>query len=111
MAKQRKILTAAEWQKRIAQDEAKARKDERHFEKMRLYELSVEDLRDETMSIVRNTFGNGETAYEEIHARNGAHPSTLKAWDEKRIMRPHMSKIRSVLLACGYDLSIQRIGA
>jgi hypothetical protein len=48
----------------------------------------TQDLRDDTMSLVRNS----PFTFEDIHAHCGPHPRTLQMWDEKITQRPQMGK-------------------
>lgn len=96
------IKTAAEHHKAITL--AQRREQRRKRAEKNKPKISIEDLRDETMSIVRNS---GKT-YEEIHAKWGASPSTLTKWQYREVLRPQLNLIRGTLLACGYDLVIAR---
>jgi hypothetical protein len=104
--KQRVILTADEWQKRLAAEERAAKRagaKQQTHEAQRAFELSVKDLRDQTVSIVRNTYGDD---YEKCHQNGGAHPSTIRSWQNDEVLRPQMPTMRATLLSCGYDINI-----
>lgn len=101
MAKE--IVPAHEWQRRLARNELRERQEKREFERKRQLELSVEDLRDTAVSLIRNEVGDD---YEKIHERGGAHPSTLKAWETGAVRRPQMPTLRASLRAIGKDLGI-----
>lgn len=60
------------------------------------------DLRDDVMSLVRNS----HLTYEEIHARCGPHPVTLRKWDEKLVGAPRLEKLQATLRIIGYDIGI-----
>lgn len=68
-------------------------------------ELSVEDLRDEVVAIVKMTFA--KDPFETVHGRFGPHPSTLRSWEERKVLRPHLTTLRSALAACGYEITFQ----
>lgn len=60
------------------------------------------DLRDDTMSLVRNS----TLTFEEIHGRMGPHPTTLAKWDEKVTKQPQLRKLQATLRIIGYDIGI-----
>jgi hypothetical protein len=88
-------LTAAEREKRLT-------REEREFRKKRAELEQYQDLRDDVMSLVRNS----DLTFEMIHARCGPHPGTLKKWDEKTTDKPQLGKLRSTLRIIGYDIGI-----
>lgn len=99
MAK-KEIKTAEQWAKEMTAEERRQKRIEKARENPP--KVSIEDLRDETMSIVRNS----GLSYEEIHARFGASGSTLTKWSHRETLRPQLNTIRGTLRACGYDLVI-----
>lgn len=99
---QRVILSAAEWQVRMRQEE----RERREFEEKRTFELSVEDLRDQTVAIIRQAYGRGESALEKVHANCGPHPATIRLWEDKKVKAPRLNKMRQALVACGHDFKI-----
>jgi DNA-binding transcriptional regulator YiaG len=90
--RERVILSAADWHRILKKRE----KDQRDFDEKRTLEMSVEDLRDDAIAIIRNELGRGEQAFDMVHARMGPHPSTLKHWEDKKI---RSSEQRSTPLA------------
>lgn len=104
--RQRVILTAEEWQKKLAGFDSRANREQREFEDKLSYELSVEDLRDECVAIIRNELGRGEGVFEIVHGRMGPHPSTLHNWENKVVKRPQLSKMRAALRAVRHDFRI-----
>lgn len=64
--------------------------------------LSTEDIRDNTISILKNSGVSDEL----VHARNGPTPLTLARWRAKKVLSPRMSSIRSALRAVGKDIGI-----
>jgi hypothetical protein len=64
--------------------------------------VSIEDIRDDTISVVRNT----HMTFEEIRAAGGPHPTTLSKWLERVTLRPQLNTIRAALKACGGDLKV-----
>ena len=96
----KRIKTAGEWINDLTAEERR----QKRIEKARANApaISIEDLRDETMSIVRNS----GLSYDEIHARFGASGSTLSKWQYREVLRPQLNTIRGTLQACGYDLVI-----
>ena len=77
-------------------------KEQREFRAKRAELEAYQDLRDDVCSLVRNS----DLTWEEIHARCGPHPSTLKNWDEKKTDKPQLGKMRSTLRIIGYDIGI-----
>lgn len=63
---------------------------------------STEDLRDDCVSLVKNS----GISFEEIHNRNGPTPQTLARWRDKEVVSPNMNKMRSALRAIGKDIGI-----
>lgn len=100
------LVSAKDWQKRLAQLERMNAKDRREFEAKRRLEMSVEDLRDEIVGHVIAELGNGveDKAFELCHARGGPHPSTLKSWRDRQVVRPWTSKLRQAGVTVGWDL-------
>lgn len=87
--KQRKGQTKQPRKKSISKVTEEFRREQQKLE-------YYEDLRDDVMSVIRNS----GLSYEDIHARFGPHPSTLKKWDEKEIHKPQVGKMQSALRAC-----------
>lgn len=63
---------------------------------------AYEDLRDEVMSLVKNS----QLSYEDIHGRCGPHPSTLAKWAEQQTKFPRLGKLQSTARICGYDIGV-----
>lgn len=66
---------------------------------------SYEDLRDDVLSVVKNS----GLSFEDIHGKCGPHPSTLHSWerrDEHEVHQPQLRKMQSTLRIMGYDLGI-----
>jgi hypothetical protein len=63
---------------------------------------AYEDLRDDVMSLVKNS----PLTFEEIHGKCGPHPNTLTKWMDKTIHAPRLGKLQSVLRVLGYDLGV-----
>lgn len=61
-----------------------------------------QDLRDDVISIVRNS----KLTFEQIHERFGPTPATLQKWADKEVQRPQLAKMQTTLRACGRDLTI-----
>jgi hypothetical protein len=78
------------------------RKDERDFVQLKLVEQKTEDLRDDVVSIIKNS----KLTFREIHARCGPCPSTLDKWFEKKVKNPRLATIVGALEACGRSLKI-----
>lgn len=100
------VVRSKDWERKVA---AMIRKENREFTEKRRLELSVEDLRDQLIGIIHETHGRGLDAYDKVHEAGGPHPSTLRAWDEKRVMRPQSPTMRAAARACGYDLQFVKI--
>lgn len=69
-------------------------------EKLRLE--SYEDLRDDVLSVVKNS----GMSFEDIHGRCGPHPATLENWASNRIHAPRLGKMQAALRICGFDLGV-----
>lgn len=98
------VKSAEEWVKDLTAEERRQKRIEKAKENPP--KVSIEDLRDETMAIVRES---GLT-YGEIQARFGASGGTLTKWAHKETLRPQLNTIRGTLRACGYDLVIAHRG-
>lgn len=77
-------------------------KENREFLRAQADLEAYADLRDDVMRLIDNS----RLSYADIHGRCGPHPSTLKAWDEKKIAQPRLGKLQSTLRVLGYDLGI-----
>lgn len=84
-------------------DRVNHRKEERK-ERRQAHLTPVEDIRDEVISVVRNS----KLTFRQVNANLGPAPSTLKAWADRRTHRPQINTVRGALRACGYDLAIVR---
>jgi hypothetical protein len=96
----RQPKSAEAWQKELTAEERRKKRIEKAMKNPP--KISIEDLRDETMAIVRKS---GLT-YDEIHAKFGASGTTLTKWNYKETLRPQLNTIRGTLRACGFDLVI-----
>lgn len=97
-----RILSAEEVVTSITKTRAQQAKEKREFNAKRDQLESYHDLRDDVVSIIRNS---GESL-ENIHNKCGPHPNTLQNWMDKKVSQPRMGKIRSVLRILGYDIGI-----
>lgn len=86
----------------MARDPKKLSREEQEFRKKRAELEAYQDLRDDVMSLVRNS----DLTFEIIHSRCGPHPATLRKWDEKAVDKPQLGKLRSTLRILGYDIGI-----
>jgi hypothetical protein len=105
----REIVSAQEWHKRIDQwsaQKAKANGAENKSFTVRRPELSVADLRDQTIGIIHSTYGKAGDAFINVYQHLGPHPSTLRSWEDRRTLAPRMTTLRAALRACGYDLGV-----
>lgn len=100
------FVTAQNWERRLAQLEKMTVQEKREFEEKSRVELSVQDIRDQTVGIVYARFGKNEGAFYAVKSRGGATPSTLGKWDRGETYQPRMATIRRTLRACGKDLGI-----
>lgn len=66
--------------------------------------FSIEDIRDDTISVIRNS----DLTFEEIRAKGGPTPATLTKWLERTTQRPQLNTIASALDACGFQFVVQR---
>jgi hypothetical protein len=87
---QNRYSTAEEKQHQLAVERERARLE------------SYEDLRDDVLSVVKNS----GLSFEDIHGKCGPHPSTLNAWATNHVHQPRLSKMQSALRIVGYDIGI-----
>jgi hypothetical protein len=71
-------------------------------ERERLRLESYEDLRDDVLSVVKNS----GLSFEDIHGKCGPHPTTLNNWAANRTHAPRLGKMQSALRIVGYDIGI-----
>jgi hypothetical protein len=64
--------------------------------------VSIEDLREDFISVLRNS----HLTSEEIRARGGPAASTINRILERTTLKPQLNTIRSGLLICDFDLAI-----
>lgn len=64
--------------------------------------VSIEDLREDMISVVRNS----HLTSEQIRERGGPAASTINNILERKTQRPQLNTIRSALLVCDYDIAI-----
>ena len=96
------ILSADEVKASIKRLHDMNAKEKREFNAKREQLEAYHDLRDDVVSIIKNS----GKAFEDIHAECGPHPSTLQNWVDKKVSQPRMGKVRSVLRILGYDIGI-----
>jgi len=101
-----RIKTAEQVKKDTVQHRARQRREKRQHDTAVEAERSrleaYEDLRDDVVSLVRNS----SFTYEDIHARCGPHPDTLRKWGEKATHAPQLAKVQATLRILGYDLGV-----
>jgi hypothetical protein len=85
-----KCSTAEERHHRLAVEREKARLE------------SYEDLRDDVLSVIKNS----GVSFEDIHGKCGPHPSTLNSWAMNQVHQPQLRKMQSALRIVGYDIGI-----
>jgi hypothetical protein len=104
MAKE--IKTAAQVvRSTINQDRYSTAEEKQHrlaVERERVRLESYEDLRDDVLSVVKNS----GMSFEDIHGKCGPHPSTLHNWAANRTHAPRLGKMQSALRIVGYDIGI-----
>jgi hypothetical protein len=96
------ILTADEVKARLKAHRTKSAIEKREFERAQAVLENYQDLRDDVMSLVKNS----RLSYEEIHNRCGPTPTTLAKWRDHEIDQPRLSKLQSTLRILGYDLGV-----
>jgi ribosome-binding protein aMBF1 (putative translation factor) len=96
------LRTADEVIRSIDNHKAKRTTEQREFRKAQEVMEQYQDLRDDVMSMVKNS----GMSYEDIHARCGPHPATLENWAQKNVQQPRLGKMRAVLRIIGYDFAI-----
>lgn len=67
--------------------------------------MSVEDIRDETVALLRNAH-TGKDWIRETVAAGGPTAQTLEKWWDKRIFQPQMPTVRKALRTIGKDIGI-----
>lgn len=97
-----RVLTADEVLTRVKEHQKMTTKEKKEFNLKREQLEGYHDLRDDVVSIIKNS----NKTLEQIHAECGPHPATMVNWIEKKVSQPRLGKIRSVLRICGYDLGI-----
>jgi hypothetical protein len=97
-----RILSAEEVKASISRHRRVVTREERDFKKKQAEQEAYQDIRDDVASIIKNS----GMSFEDIHARCGPHPKTLENWAEKKVSKPQMGKLRSVLRILGYDFAI-----
>lgn len=103
---ERKIVTATEWDTILRKWSRADEKSRKRLYRDERYEISIEDIRDQVVGIVHETFGRGDDAFHEVRARHGAHPTTLRNWELGIVKRPQLAKLRETLRACGKDIGV-----
>lgn len=63
---------------------------------------TYEDLRDDVISLVKNS----HLTFEEIHGKLGPHPNTLTKWMDKSTHAPRLGKVQATLRILGYDIGV-----
>jgi hypothetical protein len=66
--------------------------------------ITGEDLRDTCLSLLRNSFGNGDGLYERVEGAGGPSKRTIQNWDEQKVKSPQMKTLRSALRDCWQGL-------
>ena len=96
------ILSVEEVKASISRHRTRTAIEKREFEQAQAVLESYADLRDDVMSLVKNS----HLSYEEIHNRCGPTPTTLSNWASREIAQPRLSKLQSTLRILGYDLGV-----
>jgi hypothetical protein len=89
----------------VRQDRYSTREEKQHKAAVEAERARLEaytDLRDDVMSIVKNS----GASYEDIHGKCGPHPSTLNNWATKEVSQPRLGKLQATLRILGYDLGV-----
>lgn len=66
----------------------------------------LEDLRDDCIAVALNS----KLSFQEIHARGGPTTQTISKWLYKETQFPRLGTVRSILKACGHDLTVAPTG-
>lgn len=96
------IKTADQVKASISAHQAKMSAEKREFRRAQMELEKYQDLRDDVMSLVKNS----QMSYEDIHARCGPCPATLENWAQKKVDQPRLGKLRATLLILGFDFGI-----
>ena len=96
------ILSAEEVRASISRHRGQMRKEKTEFERAQALLESYEDLRDDVMSLVKNS----GMSYADIHGHCGPCPSTLEKWASREIGQPRLGKLQATLRILGYDLGV-----
>ena len=92
------ILTADQWQRRLS----KAEREKKEF-KLKMEDLrSIEDLRDEVVSHLRNS----PYSYQAIENLGGPIVQTLEAWTTGETKQPRLNTMRAALRCIGKDFYV-----
>lgn len=94
------VVRAIRDKDRYSTEEEKQHKLAVERERVRLE--SYEDLRDDVLSVIKNS----GVSYEDIHGKCGPHPSTMTKWAHGDIHAPRLGKMQAALRIVGYDIGI-----
>lgn len=94
----KEILTADQWQRRLSKTERESREFRRKMEELR----SIEDLRDEVVSHLRNS----HYSYQAIENLGGPVVQTLEAWTTGETRQPRLNTMRAALRCIGKDFYV-----
>lgn len=97
---QRKIKTAEEHVADITRLKSRAAREKTEFRRKQEIAERYEYLRDELMSIIKNSGVSDEM----IHARCGPTPQTLENWRQKKVGQPRAGKMNAAGRAVGVEL-------
>lgn len=100
------IKTAEEVVASITRHRKMLTKERREFLKAQSTLEAYEDLRDDVMSLVKNS----GMSYQDIHARCGPTPQTLEKWANKSVHQPKLGKMRAVLRILDHDFGVVNRG-
>lgn len=99
----RVLVSAAEWQKRLAALESMAEREREEFSSRQRLELSLEDQRDQAIGLLAERFGPGEEGWKRAHENGGCHPSTYRLWDKRLVYNPRGESFRMTAIATGIE--------
>jgi len=105
MAKRQVVLVSArDWQRRLAALEKKPTQERREFEEKSRYEISLTEDRKQALALIREKLGPGETGWERASARGGCSVWTYRTWDdETRNVQPRDQSFKKTAVALGIN--------
>lgn len=96
------IRSAEEWKRELTRHKRTLSKEKLQHARREERERLCADLRDDTISLIRNS----GFSFEEIREKGGPVVKTLQGWQDKTTFSPHTSSMRRALRVIGKDIGI-----